>query len=357
MADSQLFVFDGRATSMSLKPVNAKESCLAAKDGSVDIIRCQKGDTSQVFTFGLEVVHSDLKARGNFDQFHAAGRFRTSTTSTAAAAETSDSEAEADSSATSTARAQSTRTTTLRTTIFSTTTSTRQKTSTSQASAQTTRTSTLRETVTSVTTLTSGSRRTRVRNRTKTRTSTTTTSAQTTTAATTAATTSAAAASGIPTVNPTTPVPVSLGGLLQPSAAAKAHQRDNTATRAFENVEIRAPNGQCMFVDPTAGDFRQNLIPISLVKCSGSPNEKWDVIVNGKHNQPSAGRPNSALVVSSLVSVGWVEDMRKGDWLLTCPKTQGCISFDGRRQQGDRVFIFSCGGRADGSMYPISPQS
>ncbi|KAL2263928.1 hypothetical protein VTK26DRAFT_4309 [Humicola hyalothermophila] len=134
---------------------------------------------------------------------------------------------------------------------------------------------------------------------------------------------------GIPTVNPTDPVPVSrAGGTLDPTAAAEAHERDETATRAFSDVSIRAPNGQCLFVDPTAGDFRQNLIPISLVDCTGSPNEKWDVISEGKHNQPSQNQPPSALIVSTL--------------------TQGCISFDGRREDGDTVILFSCGGRADG---------
>ncbi|KAK2066839.1 hypothetical protein P8C59_000622 [Phyllachora maydis] len=77
--------------------------------------------------------------------------------------------------------------------------------------------------------------------------------------------------------------------------------------------------------DPTAGDFRKNLIPVGLVECAGSPNEKWDIITQGTHND----QPSSALVVSSL--------------------TQGCISFDGRREANDTVTIFSCGGRADGS--------
>ena len=31
-------------------------------------------------------------------------------------------------------------------------------------------------------------------------------------------------------------------------------------------------------------------------------------------------------------------------------QTQGCISFDSRRQAGDTVILFSCGGRADGGM-------
>ncbi len=110
-------------------------------------------------------------------------------------------------------------------------------------------------------------------------------------------------------MNPTDPVPVSrAGGTLQPTAAAQSHQRDETAKRAFSSVSIRAPNGQCLFIDPTAGDFRQNLIPVSLVDCTGSPNEKWDLITEGKHNKPNPNRP-ATLVVSALVSFpggsGW----------------------------------------------------
>jgi hypothetical protein len=111
------------------------------------------------------------------------------------------------------------------------------------------------------------------------------------------------AAGDIPTANPTEPVPVSgAGGTLQPTAAAESHQRDETAKRAFSGVSIRAPDGRCLFVDPTAGDFRQNLIPVSLVDCTGSPNEKWDLITEGKHNTPNADRP-AALIVSALVGL------------------------------------------------------
>jgi hypothetical protein len=125
-----------------------------------------------------------------------------------------------------------------------------------------------------------------------------------TASATEAASTSSPSGSGETTgagaavANPTTPVPVSrAGGTLNPTAAAESHQRDDSATRAFSEVEIRAPNGQCLFVDPTAGDFRQNLIPVALVDCGGTPNEKWDVITAGKHNNAD----NSAIIVSSLV--------------------------------------------------------
>ncbi|EMR71967.1 putative ricin-type beta-trefoil lectin domain-containing protein [Eutypa lata UCREL1] len=106
--------------------------------------------------------------------------------------------------------------------------------------------------------------------------------------------------SGTEIPNPTDPVPVSgAGETLQPTAAAEAHERDDTAIRAFTSASIQAPDGRCLFVDPTAGDFRQNLIPISLVQCSGTPNEKFDVVTAGKHNNAI----DSALLVSSLVAI------------------------------------------------------
>ena len=99
--------------------------------------------------------------------------------------------------------------------------------------------------------------------------------------------------------NPTDPVPVSGAGVtLQPSSAAEANKRDDTATRAFSSVSLKASNGQCLFINPTAGDFRQNLVPVNLQPCQGSPNEKFDLITAGIHNNT----PNTTLVVSSLVS-------------------------------------------------------
>ncbi|RYP89338.1 hypothetical protein DL769_000093 [Monosporascus sp. CRB-8-3] len=131
--------------------------------------------------------------------------------------------------------------------------------------------------------------------------------------------TTGTAATEIP--NPTDPAPVSgAGGVLQPTAAAEAHERDDTATRAFTSVSIRASDGRCLFVDPTAGDFRQNLIPISLVECRGTANEKFDIVTAGRHNDAA----DSALVISSLA--------------------------------GDTVTIFSCGGRADGNGLTNSGQ-
>ncbi|PMD62145.1 uncharacterized protein K444DRAFT_586963 [Hyaloscypha bicolor E] len=128
------------------------------------------------------------------------------------------------------------------------------------------------------------------------------------------------------TSNPSTPVPVSgAGGTLQPSSAAEANKRDDTATRAFTGVSLKAANGQCLFINPTAGDFRQNLVPVNLQPCTGSLNEKFDLITAGIHNNT----PNTTLVVSSLM--------------------QGCISFDPRRADPTKVQVFACGGRGDGS--------
>ncbi|KAK9782349.1 hypothetical protein SCARD494_13657 [Seiridium cardinale] len=153
--------------------------------------------------------------------------------------------------------------------------------------------------------------------------STATTASTTVSSATSSPVTTNVAVGGIP--NPTDAVPVSrAGGTLVPSAVAESQERDDTATRAFTSVSIQAPNGQCLFVDPTAGDFRENLIPVSLVTCAGTPNEKFDVITAGKHNNAQ----DAALIVSSL--------------------TNGCISHDGRRPAGDTVTLFSCGGRAAG---------
>ncbi|KAK1217420.1 hypothetical protein PQX77_019960 [Marasmius sp. AFHP31] len=108
------------------------------------------------------------------------------------------------------------------------------------------------------------------------------------------------------------------------AATKEAHVRDDTATRAFSSVQVKTSDGQCLGIDPLAGDFRQNLIPVTVGACDGSANQKFDVITKGKHNNVAG----AALVVSSL--------------------TQGCLNFDDRRAEGNKVLLFSCGGRADG---------
>lgn len=114
------------------------------------------------------------------------------------------------------------------------------------------------------------------------------------------------------------------GGVLNPSAAAEANPRDNTATRAFSAAQIKTSTGQCLDIDPLSGDFRENLIPIQIKDCDGSPNQQWDVITAGVHNNVAG----TALIVSTL--------------------TNGCLNFDPRRAAGNQVLLFSCGGRADG---------
>lgn len=144
-----------------------------------------------------------------------------------------------------------------------------------------------------------------------------------------ASATTSRAADGQRTANPTTEVPVSRAGTkLSPTAAAAANEFDTTARRALESVNLRAADGRCLAIDPTAGDFRQNLIPVGLAECSENPTQKFDVVTQGKHN-----------------------DAKDGEALLVSVLTNGCLSFDSRRQEGDTVTVFSCGGRADGGMF------
>ncbi|KAK4106959.1 hypothetical protein N658DRAFT_462072 [Parathielavia hyrcaniae] len=268
VTNSQLFAFDGGVGPLSLQPQNQERSCLVVNGNALDIANCNDGDANQSFTFGDAAAGSGSNSNGGNEDSNA-------------------------SSCT-----PSTRTVTVAPTQSESNTS--RQTSTA-AAAQTTSTAPAGGNDGNAGNAGNGGN---------------------------GGASGGAGTGGIPTANPTDPVPVSRGGgTLQPTAAAEAHERDDTATRAFSGVSIRAPNGQCLFVDPTAGDFRQNLIPVSLVDCTGSPNEKWDVITEGKHNEPNPNRP-ATLIVSAL--------------------TQGCISFDERRQAGDTVTLFSCGGRADG---------
>ncbi|KAJ7210197.1 hypothetical protein B0H12DRAFT_1157651 [Mycena haematopus] len=124
----------------------------------------------------------------------------------------------------------------------------------------------------------------------------------------------------------TAPIAVSGAGVtLNPTAVAQSQAKDLTATRAATGVQIKSSDGQCLSIDATAGDFRENLIPIAVKACDGSEGQKFDFITKGVHND-QAGQ---TLIVSSL--------------------TNGCFNFDPRRAAGDQVILFSCGGRADGS--------
>ncbi|CAK5282392.1 unnamed protein product [Mycena citricolor] len=153
-----------------------------------------------------------------------------------------------------------------------------------------------------------------------------TTTAAAVTSIAAAAVTTAAPATTTVAATATGPISVSRAGLaLNPTAVAESQARDNTATRAATGVQIKDSTGKCLAVNPLAGDFRENLIPVDVVACDGSAGQKWDFITKGVHNDQA----NSALIVSSL--------------------TQGCLNFDDRRAAGDQVLLFSCGGRADGA--------
>ncbi|KAG6902994.1 hypothetical protein C0995_008567 [Termitomyces sp. Mi166 len=105
---------------------------------------------------------------------------------------------------------------------------------------------------------------------------------------------------------------------------------DATATRAATNVQIRSAASPDICLDVSdfrAGDFRFNLVPITLKKCDSSiDGQKFDLITKGVHNDvPDSSR---TLIVSSQQ--------------LTC--------IDRLRSKNDhtRPGLFACGGRAVG---------
>jgi hypothetical protein len=258
VTNSQLFNFNGGAGPLALQPQNQAGSCLVVKGNALDIAACKAGDATQSFTLG-GAAGGGGNANGGKTNAASSTNGANGATEANGASKTNgvnNGNASNANGATSTSCTKSTRTVTVAP-------SKNGGNGATQAS--------------------------------------TTAAAEATTSAAAAGTGTGAGAGGILSVNPTDPVPVSrAGGTLQPTAAAQSHQRDETAKRAFTSVSIRAPNGQCLFVDPTAGDFRQNLIPVSLVDCTGSPNEKWDLITEGKHNKPNPNR-SATLVVSALV--------------------------------------------------------
>lgn len=131
---------------------------------------------------------------------------------------------------------------------------------------------------------------------------------------------------------------------LDAAAVAEAQQRDDTATRASSNINIKVcpalrscviskltthrqtSDGKCLSVDKLSGDFRANLTPIKVAQCGSADGQGWDVITAGKH----ISTPQSMLIVSTT--------------------TGACLNFDPRRAAGNQVLLFSCGGRADGSQ-------
>jgi len=119
---------------------------------------------------------------------------------------------------------------------------------------------------------------------------------------------------------------------LNEEATAEAQRRDDSATRAFSNVQIKTSDGRCLFVDKFSGDFRVNLTPIQVATCGSTQGQGWDIITKGTHISGS----NVMLIVSTL--------------------TQACFNFDPRRAAGNQVLLFSCGGRADGGKGSSGPR-
>lgn len=131
---------------------------------------------------------------------------------------------------------------------------------------------------------------------------------------------------------------------LDASAFAEAQQRDDTATRASSNINIKVcsasqlymitrliahsqtSDGKCLSVDKLSGDFRANLTPINVAQCGSTDGQGWDIITKGKH----INTPQSMIIVST--------------------STNACLNFDPRRAAGDQILLFSCGGRADGGQ-------
>lgn len=288
VTNSQLFKFNGGSGPLSFQPENDVGSCFTVKGNALDAAQCSSGDANQSFTFGAAaaggkgndtgVADGKTTSASNASQTGAGTTSAPSTTAPAKETEASKDTAVATTASTSCTQ----RTRTVTASAVNNVSTGNQEATSAPSTSETEETASATEQTASATETASSAIEDPASSG-----SGPGSAGQTTDAGTAKA-------------NPTTPVPVSrAGGTLNPTAAAESQQRDGSATRAFSEVEIRAPNGQCLSVDPTAGDFRQNLIPVGLVDCAGTANEKWDVITAGKHNNAK----DSAIIVSSLVRI------------------------------------------------------
>ncbi|KAJ7098375.1 hypothetical protein C8R44DRAFT_717112 [Mycena epipterygia] len=285
VANSQLFSFAGGAGPLPLLPQNGNNAtCLTIKGNALDQTACSAASASgaELFSFGAA---------------------KTSATTAAAA------------------------TTTAATTTAATTTAAATQTAAATTSAADCVPTTVTETLTVTVTASAETTNVAVAEPTSTASETSSKAAVTTAATTTAAATTAVATGASATIKVS-----GAGGVLNPAAVAESQAKDTSATRAATGVEIKSSTGDCLSVNATAGDFRENLIPIQMKACDGSDGQKFDFITKGIHND-QAGK---TLIVSSL--------------------TNGCINFDDRRAAGDQVIMFACGGRADGSGQVQSAQ-
>lgn len=282
VTNSQLFTFTGGSGPLSLKPVNEVGSCFTVKGNAIDVAQCSSGDEKQDFAIGGGAGSGNDAADGK----PASSSTDAATTTTAGDAATTLASQAPEATTADNAASSSSKCTQRTRTVTVTPSASTSAAVTIKAPVSTTDTSS------SVTAIETGEALSP--------TETDPLSSDTTSGPPPTTTTSPSGSSGgTEGGSPTASIPVSrAGGVLNPSAAAESHRRDETATRAFASVEIRAPNGQCLSADPTAGDFRQNLIPVALVDCSGADGEKWDVITAGKHNNADG----AVIVVSALVS-------------------------------------------------------
>ncbi|KUI65371.1 hypothetical protein VM1G_00409 [Cytospora mali] len=258
---SQVFPFDGRPGPLSLRPGNGPGKCLAVNGLVVDVASCNDGDETQKFTFVGDGTAATTAVSTTTEQAIGNPTTAGSATATAAATlstgtSTGTSTTETSTTGTSTTVASSTVTSTTGTSTTGTPATGTPTTGTPTTGTSTTGTSTTEPlpTVTSVTSKSTISELPSTESIIATKTPTTPTR-----------TTTDPVPSGKSTIKP---VRVSqVGGFLDPTAAAEAHAHDDTAVRAFSSVFIRTSNGRCLSVDHTAGDYRQNLIPVSLIDC------------------------------------------------------------------------------------------
>ncbi|UNI16532.1 hypothetical protein JDV02_002960 [Purpureocillium takamizusanense] len=110
---------------------------------------------------------------------------------------------------------------------------------------------------------------------------------------------------------------------LDDDAFNQAQRNDEQARRHLSNMPIKTSDGLCLYADRLSGDSRANLTPVQIVQCSsGASGQGWDLITKGQHND----QPGQMLVVNN--------------------QTRACLNYDDGE---DQIYLFSCGGRADGS--------
>ncbi|KAF8060963.1 hypothetical protein FPV67DRAFT_1673793 [Lyophyllum atratum] len=118
--------------------------------------------------------------------------------------------------------------------------------------------------------------------------------------------------------------------ILPPPGDGPGPTFDATATRAATGAQIRSAASPDICFDVSdfrVGDFRFNLVPLTLKKCDESVDgQKFDLITKGQHNNVAGSR--QTLIVSSQQFT--------------------CIDRRGNKDDRTRPGLFACGGRAAG---------